>query len=306
MRRAGHSRSLAALAFALALLAHPCLALGLERYGRPLPSKATAGDQSAEAQEEEGGEKEDPHALRGFLLTGPFVVNHNYFARPDNTGLVGLRHMVHLDMGIYKELLRFHTDQNFFSDKTRNWITLSEWDTVFGFNGTLDQWWWRIQYERDAPLDRSGLQSKYADMAVTYTLRPINQWSWWRDHLPNQNLTAYLGPGWLFYNENYFARPDNTGRALFRYIAHTDLDLYRGVVVAFADTVFWTDRLSDNPMKPSELDWMWGLAFRLGDTELLVYYEEDMPLDGGGLTQRYTATQLRYQFEWKPPRFALK
>lgn len=33
--------------------------------------------------------------------------------------------------------------------------------------------------------------------------------------LPPMNLTAH-GAGWLFHNYNYFARPDNTGTALFR------------------------------------------------------------------------------------------
>ncbi|MBI4401786.1 MAG: hypothetical protein HY581_09160, partial [Nitrospirae bacterium] len=39
-------------------------------------------------------------------------------------------------------------------------------------------------------------------------------------------------------------------------------------------------------------------AFRWGDAELSVYHERDMPLDRGGLVQRYTALQLRYEFEW--------
>src|SRR2546430_9496852 len=32
--------------------------------------------------------------------------------------------------------------------------------------------------------------------------------------------------GWLFSTQTYFARPDNTGRALFRYVLHGELPLY--------------------------------------------------------------------------------
>jgi hypothetical protein len=75
---------------------------------------------------------------------------------------------------------------------------------------------------------------------------------------PNQNLTAYAGAGWLFHNSNYFARPDNTGRALFRYVAHADLDLYKNRIVLYGDMNFFTDREAGNTLNPSELDWIIG------------------------------------------------
>jgi hypothetical protein len=46
------------------------------------------------------------------------------------------------------------------------------------------------------------------------------------------------------------------------------------------------------------LDWIIGLALRYGDAELSIYQERDMPVDTGGLVQRYTAVQLQYEFEW--------
>jgi hypothetical protein len=46
----------------------------------------------------------------------------------------------------------------------------------------------------------------------------------------------------------------------------------------------FTDRSSSNPVRPSELDWILGIAFRWGDAELSLYHEEDMPLDLPGLT----------------------
>jgi len=258
----------------------------LEKYGRPLPEM-----EGAHAQETE-------QWLRGYLLTSAFVHNPSFAARPDNTGLVGLRHMVHLETDIYKEYLQFYTDQNFFSDRNNGWIILSEWDSVAAFTGTVNNWGWRLQYERDAPLDRSGTKQIYADTLVTYSAPDAQQWTWWRSVFPQQNLNFYAGAGWLFHNHDYFARPDNSGRALFRYVAHADLDLYRNRVVLFADTNFFTDREASNVVNPSELDVVFGLALRHNNAELAVIQELDMPIDRTGLVQRYIAIQLRYEFEW--------
>ena len=38
----------------------------------------------------------------GYFLTAAFVSNPTFTARPDNTGLVGLRHMLHLETDLYK------------------------------------------------------------------------------------------------------------------------------------------------------------------------------------------------------------
>ncbi len=279
-------------------LATPLPALALEKYGRPLPPIGAVGAEGVAKQETK---EEEPveYWLRGYLLTSAFVDNPTFRARPDNTGLVGLRHMIHLETDLYKDLLQFYTDQNFFSDREDGWIKLTEWDATFAFTGAYNQWGWRLQYERDAPLDQSGLKQIYADAVVTYAVNPANTYSWWNTRFPNQNLTAYVGGGWLFHNESYFARPDNTGRALFRYVAHADLDLYKNKVVLFADTNWFTDREEGNKVKPTELDWILGLALRWRDAELAVLHEQDVPLDRGGLIQRYTAIQLRYEFEWQ-------
>lgn len=54
----------------------------------------------------------------------------------------------------------------------------------------------------------------YTDTLMTYHLRAEHEWAWWPRLLPDHNLTAYVGPGWLFHTQSYFARPDNTGSAL--------------------------------------------------------------------------------------------
>lgn len=274
------------IAFALAVW--PAEAPALEKYGRPLPSLQDTDANGHEVEES---------LFAGYFLTGVFASNPTFAARPDNTGLVGLRHMLHLETDLYKQYLTFYTDQNFFSDRKNGWIQLSEWDGTYAFTGVVDHFSWRLQYERDAPLDRRGITQAYADALVTAKQQSAQDMGWWRRLLPNQALTMYVGAGWLFHNSHYFARPDNTGRALFRYVAHADLDLYKNKVVLYGDVNFFTDREAGNQAKPTELDWIVGLALRWRDTELAVYREQDQPLDRGGLVQQYVAVQLRFSFD---------
>ena len=283
--------ALGLLAFSIiGLLASPSLSLALEKYGRPLPSMDQPDDAAAREAEET--------LFGGYFLTAAFVSNPTFAARPDNTGLVGLRHMLHLETDLYKQYLTFYTDQNFFSDRTKGWITLSEWDGTYAFTGLIDRWGWRLQYERDAPLDKSGIIQAYADTLLTSRFQAIQDLSWWQRTFPNQNLTAYAGTAWLFYNSNYFARPDNTGRALFRYVAHADLDLYKNRVVLYGDMNLFTDREAGNKLNPTEWDWIVGLALRFReDMELSLYREQDQSLDKPGLVQKYVAVQLRYSFD---------
>ena len=124
----------------------------------------------------------------GYFLSAAFLSNPTFAARPDNTGLVGLRHMLHLETDLYKQYLTFYTDQNFFSDRTKGWIELSEWDGTVAVTGLVDRFGWRIQYERDAPLDKSGLKRVYADTLLTSRFQVTEDVSWWKGIFPNQNL----------------------------------------------------------------------------------------------------------------------
>lgn len=270
------------------VLLGPFDANALEKSSRSLPSLENAGANGREAEES---------LFAGYFLTSVFVHNPSFAARPDNTGLVGLRHMLHLETDLYKQYLTFSTDQNFFSDRTNGWIELSEWDGTYALSGVVEHFSWRLQYERDAPLDRRGLTQAYADGLVTAKFQAVQDFPAWQRLLPNQNLTAYAGAGWLFHNSNYFARPDNTGRALFRYVAHADFDLYRNKVVLYGDANMFTDQQADNQVNPSELDWIVGLALRWRTSELAVYMEQNQPLDRPGLVQKYVAVQLRFSFD---------
>ena len=261
-------------------------AAALEKYGRPLPALGDVDHRGAEES-----------LLAGYLLSGIFASNPSFAARPDNSGLVGLRHMLHLETDLYKQYLTFYTDQNFFSDRTNGWIELSEWDGTYALTGLLGHLNWRLQYERDVPIDRKGLSQEYADSLVTAKFQAVQDLPGWHRWFPNQNLTVYAGAGWLFHNNNYFARPDNTGRALFRYVVHADLDLYKNKVVLYGDVNMLTDRQAGNVVSPSELDWIVGLAVHWRDIEFAVYHEQDRPLDRGGLVQQYFALQLRFSFD---------
>ena len=46
--------------------------------------------------------------------------------------------MLHLETDLYKQYLTFYTDQNFFSDRTKGWIELSEWDGTFTITGLVN------------------------------------------------------------------------------------------------------------------------------------------------------------------------
>ena len=80
--------------------------------------------------------------------------------------------------------------------------------------------------------------------------------------------------------------------------------MYKNKVVLYGDTNFFTDRELNNKLKPTELDWIVGLAVRFKDDyEVSVYREEDLSLDKSGtLIQKSWAVQLRFAFD-VPKRF---
>jgi hypothetical protein len=80
-------------------------------------------------------------------------------------------------------------------------------------------------------------------------------------------------------------------------VGHVDLNLYKQTVVFYGDFNMFTDRTASNVVRPSELDWILGIAVRWRDYEVSFYREQDLPLDRGGLIQEYWAVQLRYAFD---------
>lgn len=92
---------------------------------------------------------------------------------------------------------------------------------------------------------------------MTYQPADVRSLSWWRSAFPEQNLTVYAGGEWLFHNQTYFVRPDNSGRALFRHVAHADLNLYWNRVVLFVDAI--SLRAEVQPMSSGRVNstWLW-------------------------------------------------
>ncbi|HEU4505267.1 MAG TPA: hypothetical protein VFR79_10565, partial [Nitrospira sp.] len=64
------------------------VACALEKYGRPLPEM----DKGAQAEDHD-----DESLIGGYLLAGAFISNPSFAARPDNTGRVGMRYMLHAE-----------------------------------------------------------------------------------------------------------------------------------------------------------------------------------------------------------------
>ncbi len=91
-------------------------------------------------------------------------------------------------------------------------------------------------------------------------------------------------------------------------MAHADFDLYKSMFVLYGDMNFFTDRELSNKLRPTELDWIVGLAFRFKDDyEISVYREQDLSLDKPGtLIQEYWAVQLRFAFDVPKRVFARK
>lgn len=286
---------------ALASLAGPVpSAMALEKY-------AGGRVQSALPQLEV---EEGTARVRGSFLEAVFLDNPSFTARPNNTGRVLLRHDLHLEIDLLGPRLTLYTDQNFFSDRqTNSGASLTEHDQTYGVSGLIgSHLGWLIQFESDDPLDQSGLSQRYAAALVTGRLNTEQDWPWWQRTFPGHPLNAYAGPGWHFLNHDYFARPDNTGETLFRYTAHADVGLFSRpwltllgqtrplTIEMFGDMNMDTDRLASSSIRPSELDWIVGLAARWGDYELSLYREEDRPLDRSGFIQQYIALQMRIAF----------
>ena len=100
-------------------------------------------------------------------------------------------------------------------------------------------------------------------------------------------MRGWLTLGWFAYNRSYFARPDNTGLALFRYAAHVEISTWNDHLALGLDAIFFTDKQASNVFRPSELDFTPELIARFSRYEVHLAYERDMPIDQDGLIQQF-------------------
>ena len=250
-------------------------------------SDAGALEKSGRVEVEEG----QPPEIQFSLALSDFVQNTSFRARPDNTGITKYRYLGHLEVQPHWSPVGLVVDTNFFTDrKQRNEFRPSEWDQALGLVYRYQQWAALLRYERDMPIDKSGLVQAFAEL----------QGTWHQDNFVIKNSEFYAGIGWLFSTQDYFARPDNTGRALLRYLIHGEIPAYWDWLLLVGDTNFLTDRQASNPLRPGELDWIVGVAVRWRAWELMGFQETDQSLDRGGLTQKYIAIQLKWLWDKKP------
>jgi hypothetical protein len=252
-----------------------------------------------------GGGIEGPSSGFGFsgsASLGVSLHNPTYAARPDNTGLTLFRYAGHADVDLIGRRLSIPIDVNMFTDRlahgfARKFVP-SELDLITGVTTT-----WRLgpgaleggaRYEVDTTLDHGGYapssasgKQKYGDVRARYLYSVAAFAPGIAPALRGGDVRGYLTLGWFALNKTYFARPDNTGLALFRYTAHVEIAAYDGHFALGLDAVMFTDKQASDEFRPSELDFTSEIIGRFSRYEVHLAYERDMPLDRGGLIQHF-------------------
>jgi hypothetical protein len=242
-------------------------------------------------------------AFSGSASYGVSLYNPTYTARPDNTGLTLFRYAAHFDLDLIGRRLSIPIDVNMFTDRlARPWprvVVPSELDLIGGVTST-----WRagpgaleggVRVEHDRALDRGGYPAPpgrassqtYVDVRARYLYSVAAIAPGIGPALGGGDVRGWLTLGWFAVNRSYFARPDNTGLALFRYAVHAELSFWRERLALSLDAIFFTDRLAPNVFRPSELDLTPEIIARFAHYEVHLAYERDMPLDRGGLVQHF-------------------
>jgi hypothetical protein len=150
--------------------------------------------------------------------------------------------------------------------------------------------------EHDRPVDRGGLTQSYVDARARYIFSAAALSPAVPSALAGGDITGWLTLGGFVFNPTYAARPDNTGRALFRYVAHAEVSVWQKHVAVAVDTTFFSDRRAANPIAPSEIDLTPEIILRASRFEAHVAYERDMPLDQGGLVQQLVYVLVAVSF----------
>ncbi len=253
-----------------------------------------------------GGEQE--LNISGSGMLGASLYNPTYAARPNNSGLALFRYALHLDVDLLGRLLSIPIDVNMLTDRQRKGAGIfvpSELDLIGGltstssltrgFDGELG-----ARVENDRPVDGRGdnYQQLYVDVRARLLYSAAALSPGLADSLADGDVSGYATLGWFAVNPSYAARPDNSGRALFRYALHTELALWHHHVALGADGTFFTDREASNAVRPSEVDVTGELIGRYDAFELHLAYERDMPIDRGGLVQSLLYAILAYSFDF--------
>ena len=249
--------------------------------------------------------------IEGAFLYGLSIYNPSYAARPANTGLALFRYALHADIDLIGRRLSIPVDLNMFTDRTRSGLRKlipSEGDVITGLTST-----WGLgpgalelgaRVEHDRTLDATTEELRippdsqtYVDMRARWLYSAAAIWPKVGEALGDGDVSGWLTLGWFTVNPTYAARPDNTGNALLRYAAHTELSILADHVSFGIDAVMFTDRRNANFLGPTELDLTPEVIGRAPPLELHLAYERDMPIDRGGLVQHFVYLLLGYEFD---------
>ena len=263
------------------------------------PARALDKQGSAHGGEIEGATS--GFAFGGSASLGVSVYNPTYAARPDNTGLALFRYAAHFDIDLIGRRLSIPLDINMFSDRRAvggaRKLVPSELDVITGITST-----WRLgpgaleggaRVEIDGTLDTGGYvgptraRQTYADVRARYLYSLAAIAPRVGPALRGGDVRGWLTLGWFAINRSYFARPNNTGLALFRYAAHAEISFWNDHFAIGLDAIFFTDKQISNVFRPTELDFTPELIVRFARYEVHLAYERDMPLDQDSLTQQF-------------------
>jgi hypothetical protein len=244
--------------------------------------------------------------ISGSGTLGASLYNPTYAARPDNTGLALFRYALHLDVDLLGRYLSIPIDLNVFTDRQKKKLAIfapSELDLIGGLTSTnglskgLDLEV-GARVENDRPVDQGTYNQLYADVRarLLYSLATISPAL--GENLADGDVSGYATLGWFAVNPTYAARPDNSGRALFRYVAHSELGVWHKQLALGVDGTFFSDKQAKNPLRPSELDITGELIGRYDPFEVHLAYERDMPIDKGGLVQSLLYVIVAYSFDF--------
>jgi hypothetical protein len=259
-----------------------------------------------------GGGEEPKFGVSGTLAWGVALVNPTYAARPDNTGLALFRYAGHADVDLLGRKLSIPLDLNLFTDRERKGAAIfapSELDLIGGVTTTNSLGPGDLELgargEHDRPVDRlrnpmtgEAFTQTYADVRARYlySLAPLVP-GLGRD-LVDGDLNGNFTLGWFAINPTYAARPDNTGIALLRYAAHSELDVWHSRLALGVDFTFFTDRRAKNPIMPAEVDLTYEVIGRPSESfEVHLAYERDMPIGNPGLVQSFVYAVAVYKFD---------
>lgn len=243
--------------------------------------------------------------VSGSAMLGASLYNPTYAARPDNTGLALFRYALHLDVDLLGRLLSIPIDVNAFTDRQRKGAAIfapSELDLIAGLTSThsLARGFdaeLGARVETDRSVDRGSYSQTYVDARARLLYSAAALSPRLASGLADGDVSGYLTLGWFAVNPSYAARPDNTGRALLRYAAHSELSVWQRHLAFGADGTLFTDK-RESALRPSELDLTGELIGRYDPFEVHVAYERDMPIDRGGLVQSLLYVIVAYGFDF--------